>query len=506
MNFKKIKSAFLLLVFSTVFVVQVFGQIKNEKRIEFELRNGYGNEAIHKSSLGFFVLESTADKEIDNQVEVKYDLYNSNLELIKTISVQIPENMRFSEKYYNDEHIYNIYKDKKGEFLITGIQIKDLSTTKTSGIMPPKTQLQDMKILGTSAWFYAIIKKDPFIYRVDLQSGKAKIVQLLTTDNPKNTMMENYQLLEKSKELLVFLNKKVQKNVYKTNLIRIDEAGNLAKSFQLSENSKNNISSVSGYRIGDNKMVYTGTYSSKNREQSEGLFFGATVNDKLEFISYYNFLDLKDFLSYLPERKQEKIERKKKKKEKHDAEYKINYFIADHDIIELSDSYLFLGEAYYPTYRSEMFTTFQFVNGVSMPTTSYRSVFDGYQYTHAVLAKFSKEGNLVWDICFAMNPASKPYTVKRFIAISEKTASSIGMVFASGKDIVSKIIDFDGNTIIDNKWDLIETGNATDQTRRSIADADYWYNNYFLIYGTQKIKDQDDKSKRKVYFVNKISY
>ena len=253
-------------------------------------------------------------------------------------------------------------------------------------------------------------------------------------------------------------------------------------------------------------MVYTGTYSSKNREQSEGLFFGETVNDKLQFISYYNFLDLKDFLSYLPERKQEKIERKKKKKEKHDIEYKINYFIADHDIIELSDGYLFLGEAYYPTYRSEMFTTFHMVNGVSMPTTSYRSVFDGYQYTHAVLAKFSKEGNLIWDICFAMNPASKPYTVKRFIAISEKTASSIGMVFASGKDIVSKIIDFDGNIIIDNKWDLIETGNATDQTRRSISDADYWYENYFLIYGTQKIKDQEDNSKRKVYFVNKISY
>ena len=209
MTFKNTKFAFLLLVFSTVFLIPLVSQIKNEKRIEFELRNGYGNEAIHKSSLGYFVLESTADKEINNQVEVKYDLYNSNLELIKTISVQIPENMRFSEKYYNDQHIYNIYKNKKGEFIITGIQIKDLSTTKTTGIMPPKTQLQDMKILGNSAWFYAIIKKEPFIYRVDLESGKAKIVQLLTTDNPKNTIMENYQLLEKSKELLVFLNKKV---------------------------------------------------------------------------------------------------------------------------------------------------------------------------------------------------------------------------------------------------------------------------------------------------------
>jgi hypothetical protein len=497
----------ILSVISMLYLTGISAQIQFEKRIELELKNGYENEVIHKSLLGYFVMESTADEEINNQVEVKYDLFDSNLELIKTASIQIPSKMRFAETYANDDNIYNIYKNKKGDFIITKIQIKDLNITKTTGIIPPKTQFQDMKILGSSAWFYAVIKNEPFIYRIDLESGKGKVIPVMSGSfSPKKIKMENYQLLEKSNELQIYLSKKIQKGVYKMDVIRVKENGELDKTFTLSDKNASIISSVSGNRLSENRIIYTGTYSKKVLGQSEGLFFCESVDDKTNYINYYNFLDLKDFLSYLPEKKQEKIEKKKKRKEDQGKQFSINYSIASHDIIELPDGYLFLGEAYYPTYRTEQYMTTQTVNGITSTVMHYRTIFDGYQYTHAILTKFSKQGELLWDVCFEMFPNNKPFQVKEFIDISEQTENSICMVFSTRNNVVSKIVDFNGNVLSDNKWDIIETGKETDKTRWTVSSSDYWFDNYFLVYGSQKIKDQQDKSKRKVFFVNKVGF
>jgi hypothetical protein len=492
----------LLIVFMFAAYLMTSAQLTYEKRIEFELRNGYGSETIYESKLGCFVLESTADDDVDGMVEVKYDLYNKDLELEKTESINIPENMKFDERYYNDEYIFNCYKNKKREFLIIGVSMLDLSVSKTTGVLPFKTNIKDMKVLGDNAYFYASINLVPFIYKVDLSNGKATSIPIVAgAYNPKKLSVDNYQILEKSKEILVLIRAKVKKGVYETYLMRIDNDGNVDKSMKLSGVGDNNVTAISGCRVSDTKMIFTGTYSKDNL-MSEGLFFAEMEDGAMSYIRYYNFLDLKDFLSYLSEKKQAKIEKKKDKKEAQGKEFAIDYYIADHDVVILDDGYIFLGEAYYPTYRTETYTTY--VNG--HPSTSYRTVFDGYQYTHAVVAKFSKEGEMMWDVCFEMWPGYKPFYVKRFIAISDQTASSISMVFTSGNSIVSKSVDFDGNIINDRKWDMMETGQEGDKAKLTNSNIDYWYENYFLAYGSQVVKNTEDKSRRKVYFVNKIGF
>lgn len=478
-----------------------FAQLTYEKRLEFELKDGYHDETIYESSKGVFVMEAISEEKIGDQHQIKYDLYNSDLELEKTEKVMIPGKLKFNELYYNDEYIYNFYT-RKEEFAIVSVRMEDLETSVTEGVFPGKFNFADMKVMGNIAYFHAFKKGADLLYKVDLETGKATAIPMIVKDySPKKVFVENYQLLEKTNELLIFLTARISKKEYETYLIMVNEDGDLGKPFQLSQKDGHNISSVSACRISENELVFTGTYS-KNATQSEGLFFAKSTDGDVDYIQYHNFLDLSDFLSYLPERKQEKIEKKKKKKEDKGKELSLNYLIADHDIIVLDDGYLFLGEAYYPTYRTESRTTF--VNGVA--TTTYYTVFDGYQYTHAVLAKFNNDGSLEWDICFKMFPFYKPFYVKRFIAISEQTENSIGMVFTSGNSIVSKIIDFDGEVLTDEEWDMMKTGSEDDKTRWTSSNIDYWYGNYFIAYGSQKIKDKSDKSKRRVYFVNKIGF
>ena len=121
-----------------------------------------------------------------------------------------------------------------------------------------------------------------------------------------------------------------------------------------------------------------------------------------------------------------------------------NYLIKCHNIIKKGDNYILAGEAFYPTYRSEQ-RSFYLRGQIS---TSWVQVFDGYQYTHAVIIGFDKEGKLIWDNTFKMFPYSKPLYVKKFISISEANNEEISMLFSSGSTIHMKTIDnFNGKTI-----------------------------------------------------------
>jgi hypothetical protein len=295
-------------------------------------------------------------------------------------------------------------------------------------------------------------------------------------------------------------------------LIRLDETGKKMSQFNLSKVAGDkNITSISGTRTKSGSYVYTGTYSNSSSYSAQGLFFAESVDGSMKYIHFYNFLDLDDFLSYLPEKKQKKIEKKQKKKESHGKELSYSFNIADHDIIEKEDGYIFVGESYYPTYRTETYTTYTTdANGVSHAVTRTRQVFDGYQYTHAVVAKFDKEGKMVWDKTFSLWASYKPFYVKRFIQIAENDNKSLNLVYATGGYISSKSFNPNTGVVLKSETtDRIETVFKGDEVKRSFTNIDYWYGKYFLAHGTQKIKNKENDKvnrKRKVFFFSKVKY
>ena len=54
--------------------------------------------------------------------------------------------------------------------------------------------------------------------------------------------------------------------------------------------------------------------------------------------------------------------------------------------------------------------------------------------------------------------------------------------------------------------DYIKSSNENEKATYTTSGAEYWYDNYFLIYGSQSLKNQEDKSRRKVFFVNKVLF
>jgi len=496
----------LFIVALLVYTAQLVGQMKLENRIEFELKDEYENEKIYTSSDKCFVLEARSHKKSNNQYELKYDLYNSDLKLTKTASFFAPGSMYEAQSYSNDSCVYKLYRNSKREFLLSKVSIKNLQISTIEGKLPAGITLIDMRVVGTKAWFQSRIKRKSCLLQIDLTNKESKISEFIQDKWDKKTSIINYQIDPISGELLMFVNKYIKKGSCELSQVRVNATCELCDNIQLTGTDDKVISSVSGCRMSDSSMVYTGTYSNKLSSVSQGMFFASLSKNKLNYINYFNFVDMENFLKYMSKRQQARVEKHKKKAANKGDEYSISYNIAPHDIIPVKDGYILIGEAYYATYSTMMHTRTTMVNGMASTSTYTTTVFSGYQYTHAFIAKFSTKGELLWDQCFEMSPAYKPMEVKKFIRISEKTENDIAIVFVSRNYVVSKLVDFEGNLVSDKKVELISTDKETEKTSWTTSEANYWYGSNFLIYGSQRVKNSEEKSRRKVFFVNKISF
>ena len=102
-----------------------------------------------------------------------------------------------------------------------------------------------------------------------------------------------------------------------------------------------------------------------------------------------------------------------------------------------------------------------------------------------------------------------PYYVKRFIRVAGQTQNAIKLVFADGNNIYGKEFDFNGVMVSDKTSASINGSMENDKVRYAASEIYYWYDNFFLSYGIQRIKntkDEDVKRKRNVLFVNKIKF
>jgi hypothetical protein len=348
------------------------------------------------------------------------------------------------------------------------------------------------------------------IVSIDMNSGSgAETLTPIGIEGfkPKKLSLSNMETMPESKNILLSINATISKKRTELYIVRLEQTGQIAATTDISIGTDNNLRNARAYDIGNNEYILSGTYSVPSSAGSNGFFISRLAQGQLEPLNFYNFTDLKNFLSYLPENQKRKIEKKKQRKANNGQELNISYNIAAHSPIKVNDDFIYIGEAYYATYRTESRTTTSYVNGKAVTTTTYVQVFDGYQYTHAFIAKFDKNGKLIWDQTFPMWLAKKPMTVRKFIHIGDQQQTNLKLVYANGNRITSKVFDFDGNVLSDKQSEPIETNEENDKTRLSYAEIIHWYDNYFLSYGIQRIinrKDKDVERKRTVFFFNKI--
>lgn len=485
----------------------LFAQLEYKERIEIDLKEDHSVSEINPMGSRGLLMIMKDDDSNKGERDWTYNFYNTDLQTDKVKEVSLSKKLTLEGTVETEEVVMSLYKrDGKGEYEIVTYLSQTEEIIKTKGEFPKKFIVSGIYLLDEFTIVSGYVKGEPVLFRINWNTGIQKILPINISDfKAKDLTIVEVQTLGASKELFVLVkavHKKTEGSLY---VLKYNDSGKKEGMYALETDGKHFLLDNSTSRIADEEYIITGTFTKEQKNStSNGIYFGKVDHENIKYLKYYDYLDLDDFLSYLPEKKQEKIEKKKRKQEKKGKELDISYSIVAHDVITLEDGYLFVGEAYYSTYRTVSNTTF--VNGVAQ--TTYTTVFDGYQYTHAVIAKFSKTGEKMWDKSFELNPGYKPYTKVRFISVSGSDEKQLKMAYGSKSKIVLKSVDLkSGEVILDKESSEIELYSSLDKVKenRSFSKVKHWYDDYFIAYGTQQIKNKDD-GKRNVYFISKVQF
>jgi hypothetical protein len=289
-----------------------------------------------------------------------------------------------------------------------------------------------------------------------------------------------------------------------------DEQGELIKTTVLEPETGKNLIFGRSTKMPNDAQVVAGVYGNKNGKYSRGIFV-AEINQVGEYkTNYYNFGDLQNFFSYMKAKKEKRVKDRIERKKVKGKKIKFNYRLLVHEIVPYKDKFVMLGEAFYPKYR--YYNGMNYNSGVAAalaPTMRGEQIFDGYQYTHAVVIGFDARGNLKWDNSFEINDV-KSFELQQFVRIAP-AEDHIVLLYFFDNLIRSKIIK--DNQVLEGKTeDPIKSNFTTDIIKEKNTESgklDYWYSKNFFASGVQKIKNTGTGKEigyRKVFFINKLRY
>ncbi len=471
----------LLCLGATRMAAQVTGRIEYQRHEDYE---AWKVCPIEEQGL---IVYSFAKDSKKGKRYFKLELYSTDMKPLFTDSVLVDKDMYYSNFTYENHKAYYVLREKGGTFVVVGFDPKTRKVSLTDSEYTRKGSMRDITIMDGTMVFSSTQKKLDRLGIVNLATGKGHFV-----DMHFEGMKDKYVYILENTIIdgTVYAMVRVGRDIH---LLRLDLEGNLFGETNLTSNVEETILSMSISKAA-NRLFATGTYTKARKGGSQGIYFAQLDNWQFKNLKFYNYLNLKNFTEFMSKRGQAKIERKKAKAARNGEEYALKYTMATHPIMTDGKDYFFLGEAYYPTYYTTMIGN------------TWVTQFGGYDYTHAVLAKFDEQSNLLWDSCFPMNPGTLPMYVKLFVSAGFKN-NNVDLVYADGKKLMSKLFkNSDGSVIQDEKSEIQETDNEEDKVKKARgAETQHWYGNNFVVYATQVIKNQETKDRRKVFAITKYT-
>lgn len=355
-------------------------------------------------------------------------------------------------------------------------------------------QLEEFKVIKNVALLCGKVRESPVVVLYNFDTKKSKVLPAIYQ---KNAAFVSLDLEPLNNLINVTLSHRLYGGKTTISIKTYSLEGELLDNISLRPSKSQNLITGKMTTLTNGEKFVTGTYSNyRNSDYSKGMFIAKLINGQQEFIEYYPYTDLKNFFSYMKPKRQERIKEKIMRRKLMGKEIKLTYRLYMHDIIPLKDRFIVIGEAYYPQYKQEYAT--------------YGSVplrrFEGYKYTHAIVCGFDSEGNLLWDNSFEISDVLTPNLVE--LVKVKPSKDKVYLLYNGGNELITKVVN--GYEVVEGKTkEKIKTYYANDIVSRDdkIGFSEYWYQNYFITWGTQDIRNYKDKNvdnNRKVFYLNKV--
>jgi hypothetical protein len=514
----KLNSGYILLFcYLLILPFLLSGQNDPLLRIEIDVKSDAATyKLIACGEDGFIMFYETTITQDDYQFWV-FISYNKFMHESWKKDVPIFENMSYRKKTLKGEYLYLLFHDidkRKSEvynYQIMKINVSNGKYELFSGEVPDDSRFVEFDVFGNSIIAGLDTEdKQSGIYSLNMITKETNPVFEMQTDRSK---VESIYIDTLHNSYIGIFNVHTSRSEYFYVLKEFDVNGTEINSIviQPGENKKLNtgklitISENERLLIGTYDFVKGGTIDKKDYFSNEAIgFYCIRIIDNQQAESnFYNFLDLENMTGYLKSREYQQAKKKAEKSDENTDKHSLNFDLLLHEIIQKDSLYYFVTEAYYEEYHTVTSTYYDYY-GHPVPV-SY-SVFDGYKYFNTFITCFDQKGEKLWDngmeifdiLTFNLINRVVVYFIGDKILMAYNREGKIGAKMINGPNVVEGLEHYP-----------LESSYVSDKIITDTkSNMEYWYNNYFIAYGFQTIRNNSlvNKSKRVVFYINKVAY
>ncbi len=474
---------------------------------------------------------------------------NTDFKLNWRKTAEIEKNLDFVRHSYDGKYISLLFsRYKTNYYLVFRFNVETGDYVRYDIYSVDRMEISNFEVLNNSVFIGGIVNQEPVILFTDLNMKKTFLLPSVVR---KNAEIQSMELDTKQELIYVTYSLGNKPKNYQLVVRSFDETGTQIGQVVMEPSDQYALMNAKTTQINDSLQLIVGTYGHKSTigsnkgPTSQGMYFNSLVDGQPKNSKIYSFTSFENFFNFLPEKEKNRKEKKIQNKAEKGEDLRLDYRMILHNVIQRDGKFIVIGEAFYPQYQynnygpygNSFFSPFGFglspfslynpfiplsnpffwgygYYGLYSPFSSYYSPFgyrsyggnsangqfNGWVYTHAIIAEFDENGNLLWDKCIGLKNSVEPVLKEKVVVNFDN--KDIYLSYNTDNSIITlKIVQDDNYEMISSQpiFDETKIGRIRRQDKPSLT---HWYGKNYIASGVQTLVDGEGK--RSVFYLNKI--
>lgn len=464
-----------------------------------------------KTKLQFFVADQELSSESIHEIPLKdnYDLVGYDIEDGFFYVL-----MQKGSSYSTDKYLIAIDLVSK--------EAKEIDLSKLLAM-----ELQEFLVFNESVVLMGLVENRPAVQFFRMDDGSIITLEGIYFRDSKIQQIRKESALGMLDILVSKRNRFKEKQLI---LLSFDSEGNKMREVIMEDNQTNENELVEGVLtdIQDYQQSLIGTFGLRRREAYRGVYI-ADINQFGEYeLQKYNLEDFPNFYAYLTEKQELKKIREIERKLERGKTPTIGNAFSVREVIPTKDGYLLYTENFIinnPRYlprdgmyapqmynNRRMFYDPNFMLGgppfrnPSMTSMTTAAMAD-YKYLAAYMVYIHQDGRILWGN--AINLFNQARVGSDKFGEVHFDGTKLHFLRLDGDKILATYLKNGELIFLNEEYDiqLIDENSRIRETKENTLELRYWYDDFYLLSGNQKVRFMDENMKeatRDVFFVTKL--
>lgn len=525
-----------LFVLTFLFIqTSLHAQVMFVERFEFESKYQEKDFMVMNRPGGLIAFRNQAEKGFNLRSKLQLILTDFQLQTERFSEIPVKDNYDLVGYDLEGDFFYALFQKgttATSDRYVIEVNLKNDEAIEISMEFVHAMELQEFFVLNRKAVFLGISEMRPLVQILNIESSDLITVQGVYS---KDT---NVIQIRKDSELGlidILVSMRDRLKVKQLKVFSFDDEGNKIREINIENPNPRENEFTEGIITSyfEYQQSIVGSYGRKRRDAYLGLYI-ADINEFGESdIKFYTMEDFPNFYNYLTDKHRERKLRSLEKTIRRGKTPIINDVFSTREVIPMEDGFLIHSDHFNATnprymprdrmYANDAYRLFPnrtlFHGPVSgyhynpmfySPRHTYSSNWQqngSYKFLSSYFILIGREGQVIWDNAFNLDNKTVDYPGKfGEIAFDGQKLhylyldwGKINMSYMKNAEVIFENVPF-GIELINEKERIRDT-------RDQSLSLSWWYDNYFLLSGKQRIRylnEQGREETREVFFMTKI--